>query len=74
MNFYQYQFPFWIFTARKRSLGQGNVFTRVCHSVYRGEGVCVRGGLHPEGSWVDPLRILRDMHPSGMYSCSFFNS
>ena len=24
--------------ARKRSLGQGNVFTRVCHSVHRGEG------------------------------------
>ena len=28
-----------IFTARKRSLGQGNVFTPVCHSVYRGGGV-----------------------------------
>ena len=27
-----------IFTARKRSLGQGNVFTPVCHSVHR--GVC----------------------------------
>ena len=25
-----------IFTARKRSLGQGNVFTPVCHSVHRG--------------------------------------
>ena len=25
-----------IFTARKRSLGQGNVFTSVCHSVHRG--------------------------------------
>ena len=30
-----------IFTARKRSLGQGNVFTHVCHSVRKGEGVSV---------------------------------
>ena len=30
-------------TARKRSLGQGNVFTPVCHSVHTGG----RGGLHP---------------------------
>ena len=30
-----------IFTARKRSLGQGNIFTRVCHSVHRGGGVSV---------------------------------
>ena len=28
-----------IFTARKRSLGQGNIFTPVCHSVHGG-GVC----------------------------------
>ena len=34
---------FWgfIITARKRSSGQGNIFTPVCHSVHRGgEGVC----------------------------------
>ena len=30
-----------IFTARKRSLGQGNVFTPVCHSAHGGGG----GGL-----------------------------
>ena len=29
-----------IFTARKQSLGQGNIFTPVCHSVHRG-GVCL---------------------------------
>ena len=29
-----------LFTARKGSLGQGNVFTPVCHSVHRGRGVC----------------------------------
>ena len=26
-----------IFTARKRSLGQGNIFAPVCHSVHKGE-------------------------------------
>ena len=28
-----------IFTARKRSLGQGNIFAPVCHSVHSGGGV-----------------------------------
>ena len=28
---------FSVFTARKRSLGQGNIFISVCHSVHRGE-------------------------------------
>ena len=28
-------------TARKRSLGQGNIFASVCHSVHRGWGVCL---------------------------------
>ena len=32
-----------IFTAHKRSLGQGNIFTPVCHSVNRRD-VCSRGG------------------------------
>ena len=32
-------------TARKRSLGQGNIFTSVCHSVHR-RGVRARGGVH----------------------------
>ena len=46
-------------TVRKRSLRQGNVFTRVCHSVHRWGGVCLQGvcnqgdlpqgGLHPWG-------------------------
>ena len=42
-----------IITARKRSLGQGNIFTNVCSSV-QGEGVCIQeGGLH-RGGWADP--------------------
>ena len=43
-----------IITARKRSLGQGNVFTRVCHSVHGGStsggstsGGLDQGRLHP---------------------------
>ena len=28
----------WLITARKRSLGQGKIFTPVCHSVHRGGG------------------------------------
>ena len=31
-------FKLMIITARKPSLGQGNVFTNVCHVVHRGEG------------------------------------
>ena len=43
---------FWyIITARKRSLGQGNIFTPVCHSVHGGGGIpaCIAGGTHPTG-------------------------
>ena len=34
---------FYVITARKRSLGQGNIFTPVCHSVHGGGGGGVRG-------------------------------
>ena len=52
-----WRYKWWdIFTTRKRSLGQGNVFKRVCHSVHSGwlpnlhhrshdQGVCIQGGL-----------------------------
>ena len=56
-----------IFTARKRSLEQGNIFTPVCHSVHRGGRVwllpggvrgCSRGGacmVAPGGpAWLLP--------------------
>ena len=39
-----------IFTARKRSLGQGNIFAAVCHSVHRGGEYLGRyspGQVHP---------------------------
>ena len=38
-----------IFTARKRSLGQGNIFTPVCHSVHREAGCLVLGACHVRG-------------------------
>ena len=41
-----------LITARKRSLGQGNIFTPVCHSVQSGgvlRGVCSRGVPGPGG-------------------------
>ena len=38
-----------LITARKRSLGQGNIFTPVCHSVQSG-GV-LQGGVLPGGAW-----------------------
>ena len=54
-------------TARKQSLGQGNVFRNVCHSVHKvilplgglPPGVCIQGGLSPgevcvQGRCVDP--------------------
>ena len=50
------------FIARKRSLGQGNVFTPVCHSVRRGVSQhVIDGGVHP----VD--RHLLGRHPLGRH-------
>ena len=38
-----------LITARKRSLGQGNIFTPVCHSVHRWGMHGCQGGVH--GCW-----------------------
>ena len=43
-----------IFTARKRSLGQGNIFTPVCHSVHRGGSASVHDGIPPPPSRHPP--------------------
>ena len=49
-----------IFTARKRSLGQGNIFAPVCHSVHRGEYM----GRYPLGRYITPGRYTpRQVHP-----------
>ena len=44
----------WLVTTRKRSLGQGNIFTPVCHSVHRGSLPQCMLGYQPPGI----------MHPS----------
>ena len=53
---------FTLITARKRSLGQGYVFTRVCHSVYRvGGGLCL--GVYPPWTETPPVRDPLDKDP-----------
>ena len=68
-----------LITARKRSLGQGNVFRSVCHSVHRGRGFCPTPldadlpgldrfppGCRPPG-WADPPGVGQtplDANPS----------
>ena len=55
-----------IFTARKRSLGQGNIFTPVCHSVQG--GACVAGGGHvcmPGGHAWQGACMAGDVHGRG---------
>ena len=46
----------YIFTAPKRSLGQGNIFTPVCHSIHRG-GVCL------SACWDTPPPPRQGTHP-----------
>ena len=76
-----------IFTARKRSLGQGNVFTPVCHSVHGGRGVvCLIACWHTPPSrqnppWADtPPRQTSPYgqqaggtHPIGMHTYLLWN-
>ena len=72
-----------IITARKRSLGQGNSFTPVCHSVHWG-GAWSWGGLLPGGCLLrggclllggpggDPpwtATTAGGTNPTGMHSC-----
>ena len=60
-----------IFTARKRSLGQGNIFAPVCHSVHRGG---VSRQVHPQagtppGQAQPPGQVNpRQVHPLGRYT------
>ena len=69
-----------LITARKRSLGQFDVFTHVCHSVHgggfsvRGEGLCP-GGLCPRGSLCQEhphdKERARGTHATGMNAFLF---
>ena len=70
-----------IFTARKRSLGQGNIFAPVCHSVHSGGGVpgqVPRDKVHPPGPGTPPGAVhtgrygqqAGGTHHTGMHSCT----
>ena len=53
---------FWpsVFTARKRSLGQGNIFTPVCHSVHGGGLSQCMLGCHPPPRADTPPPLAAD--------------
>ena len=51
-----------VFTTRKRSLGQGNVFTRVCHSVHDGGGRGWLSSMHHRSHDQHPGGWLTSMH------------
>ena len=56
-----------IITTRKQSLGQGNIFAPVCHSVHRGEYL----GRYNPPPWAGtpPGRYTpRQVHPPGRYT------
>ena len=69
-------------TARKRSLGQGNIFAPVCHSVH-GVGSTWAGTprdqVHPPRPGTPPGAVhagrygqqAGSTHPTGMHSCLF---
>ena len=68
-------FRLWIITVRKRSLGQGNIFTSVCHSFspqrgWSASGVCIVGvGQTPPSDTTGYGQRAGGMHPTGMHSC-----
>ena len=66
--------PSLLITARKRSLGQGNIFAPVCHSVHRGEylGRYPQAGTPPSTGRYTPHSPARytspgQVHPLGRY-------
>ena len=62
-----------LFTARKQSLGQGNIFRSVCQEFYpQGGGMpqCMRG-YHPRVQHAGRYgQQASGTHPTGMQSCS----
>ena len=68
-----------IFTTRKRSLGQGNIFTNICHSVpgwgggfptcitgHMTRGVCIQEGLHLGVGLLPGSLHTGGLHPGGL--------
>ena len=62
----------WFITARKRSLGQGYIFTPVCHSVHRGGSSSVHAGIPhtpPEQATPWDQAPPRNQAPPGSRAC-----
>ena len=60
---------FIIITARKRSLGQGNIFSSMCQE-FCSQGGGVPGQVHPLGRYTLPWAGTppRQVHPPGRYT------
>ena len=58
-----------IYYRPQTKLWEGNVFTPVCDSVHRGEGLWPGGSTRSGGPPYDSG--VGGMHPTGMHSCSF---
>ena len=67
------------FTTRKRSLGQGNIFAPVCHSVHGGSTWAgtlpgryrsPRAGTPPNQCMLGYGQQAGGTHPTGMQTCS----
>ena len=65
-----------IITARKRSLGRGNIFVSVCHSVHRGEYLgryTPQAGIHPPGQ-VHPPAMHAGIRSTSERYASYWNA
>ena len=70
----------WTYLPPATKLGQGNVFTPVCHSVHGGVCHTHTPGETPPGQTAHPAQCMLGYaqqaggtHPTGMQSCSFIN-
>ena len=61
----KYNTSHWIVTAHKRSLGQGNVFTRVCHSVQGGRRSLYDGTSYL-ADWSGPMFLPGGLSVQGV--------
>ena len=57
-----------IITARKQSLGQGNIFAPVYHSVHRGGSAPLHAGIHPPDQRQAPFLGADPPRTRGRYS------
>ena len=65
----QFDVTFWTYLPSAKQLRQGNVFTRVCHSVHGGMGLSARYpllGRHPLAR-QPPGQTPLERHPPGRY-------